>query len=227
MDYKEGVLEVGTQNLLPLGRKRITRMMQSIHVTSTTEVAPRTCQQIECHAENLAATGEMVAWPVEDLLTKCGVIMPDVLIHAHEGKTSLYVANPGHLPVTLYANSTLAKAQPLCMGAYQLAELNAFQDFTHHEAQSLSQQGTATAPATDFPGLDQFQKMFDLTKADLEGEDMMLLKLFLFKNRDVFAATELDLGRSTAVKFRIDTGGAPPIRQHPYRVPETQKEEVL
>ena len=38
-------------------------------------------------------------------------------------------------------------------------------------------------------------------------------------NHDLFAKTKMDLGRTTLVKHKIETGSKAPIRLRPYRIP--------
>ncbi len=225
IDYTEGTLEVGTNNILPMGRKRIMKLVQSIHVCNTVEIGPRMCDRLDCYVKDFDADCQIIAWPHEDLITKCGVVMPEVLLTPEQGKVSIYVANPGSTPVTLYADSTLATAEVLLPDVHQIAQLNTFAD--EREGPHVHSQEPARSTQLNESILKEIDEMFDLSGTDLDGEELVLLKLFLHRNRDVFAKTELDLGRSTAVKFRIDTGDAVPIRQRPYRVPESQKEEVL
>ena len=43
---------------------------------------------------------------------------------------------------------------------------------------------------------------------------------------DVFASSNLELGRSSIIRHNIDTGNARPIKQSRYRVSQTQKAEI-
>lgn len=52
------------------------------------------------------------------------------------------------------------------------------------------------------------------------------LKKLLRDNDDLFAATDLQLGRTDAIKMKIDTGDHPPIRLKPYRTPLNQRPVV-
>ena len=52
------------------------------------------------------------------------------------------------------------------------------------------------------------------------------LEKLLRDNEDLFAASDMDLGRTDAVKMKIDTGDHPPIRMKPYRTPLNQREVV-
>ena len=52
------------------------------------------------------------------------------------------------------------------------------------------------------------------------------LNLLLDQYSDVIAALNLDLGRTSVIRHKIDTGDARPIKQPPYRVSQTQKAEI-
>ena len=46
------------------------------------------------------------------------------------------------------------------------------------------------------------------------------------KHKDVFAKNKTDLGRTDIVKHKINTGTAAPVKQHPRRLPLSEKEIV-
>ena len=52
------------------------------------------------------------------------------------------------------------------------------------------------------------------------------LENLLKENNDLFAFTDLELGRTDAIKMKIDTGNHPPIRLKPYRTPLNQRPVV-
>ena len=52
------------------------------------------------------------------------------------------------------------------------------------------------------------------------------LRSLLFKYSTVFQFSEYDVGRSSLVEHRINTGDAQPIRQKQYRLPAAAIEEV-
>ena len=58
-----------------------------------------------------------------------------------------------------------------------------------------------------------------LSEFDSPSEYKPLVAALLNKNRDLFAAKDIDLIFTDTIKFRIDTGDAPPIRLRPYRIP--------
>ena len=52
------------------------------------------------------------------------------------------------------------------------------------------------------------------------------LNSLLAQYSDVFASSSTELGRTTIVKHGIDTGDARPIKQHAYRVSQSQTVEI-
>jgi len=52
------------------------------------------------------------------------------------------------------------------------------------------------------------------------------LNELLCEYKDIFAKSSLDLGRTSLVEHKIDTGGAQPIKQSPYRVSQKQRAEI-
>ena len=49
------------------------------------------------------------------------------------------------------------------------------------------------------------------------------LERLLKDNADLFAATDMELGRTDAIKMKIDTGDHAPIKLKPYRTPLNQR----
>ena len=57
---------------------------------------------------------------------------------------------------------------------------------------------------------------------ELSGEMKGKLDQLLRDNQDLFAKSDLDLGKTHLVEVSLDTGDSPPIKQRPYRLPFTQ-----
>ena len=59
----------------------------------------------------------------------------------------------------------------------------------------------------------------DLTEVNAPSRHTQLAKQLVRDNNDLFAQSDLDLGKTSTVTMRIDTGNHPPIRSRPYRTP--------
>ena len=65
-----------------------------------------------------------------------------------------------------------------------------------------------------------------MDKVNIPEEYQEELEKLLGENNDLFASTDLELGRTGAIKMKIDTGNHPPIRLKPYRTPLNQRPVV-
>ena len=61
---------------------------------------------------------------------------------------------------------------------------------------------------------------------DLSQSENSRLNSFLCSYDDIFATSNLDLGRTSIIQHKIDTGHARPIKQPPYRVSQQQRAEI-
>ncbi|OWZ17279.1 hypothetical protein PHMEG_0008799 [Phytophthora megakarya] len=78
-----------------------------------------------------------------------------------------------------------------------------------------------TLPMDPIPDLVKVMKEeldVDYTGMKLNTEQQQLLKDLLEQFRDMFVETSMTPGRTELLKFSIDTGSSPPIKQRPYRV---------
>lgn len=66
----------------------------------------------------------------------------------------------------------------------------------------------------------------DIEKVSVPEEYRAQMEKLLRDNEDLFAATDLELGRTDAIKMKIDTGDHPPIRVKPYRTPLNKRPVV-
>ena len=74
---------------------------------------------------------------------------------------------------------------------------------------------------------DNFLSSFpSLPSSDLKATESAALNDLLLSYRDIFASSSLDLGHTSVIEHRIDTGDARPIKQAPYRVSHTQRSEI-
>ena len=60
----------------------------------------------------------------------------------------------------------------------------------------------------------------------MASKSAIFLCALLKKNEDVFAKDEFDVGKSNILRAHIDTGGAKPVRQKPYRTPKVYRDEI-
>ena len=115
--------------------------------------------------------------------------------------------NPTSKPVTLYKWANLSTFT---------SHSSNLQVFSLHA--KVSQQEKPEADNPDVP--------VDFSNSALTESQQKQLQQLINEYRDVFTLSPEELGRTNWVQHTIDTGDASPIRMHPYRVPETQKERI-
>ncbi|VDI61165.1 Hypothetical predicted protein [Mytilus galloprovincialis] len=67
---------------------------------------------------------------------------------------------------------------------------------------------------------------FDFSKSDLTDQQKQKLTTFLNENRDVFATSLKELGKTNVYHHKIDTGNSKPIKFRPYRTSPAAKQEI-
>lgn len=121
----------------------------------------------------------------------------------------LRLINPSTQMVTLHKGTHLAILEPI-------------------ESQAIHQIGNKGEPTEQ----DISQRMLDVLSSLTAGQECLsptqrnqLLSLLL-TYADVFAEGPHDVGRTDVTTHSIDTGTAPPIKQHPRRIPMAYRQEA-
>ena len=73
---------------------------------------------------------------------------------------------------------------------------------------------------------EHLEVLFEQSITNLEKEEQLKVLEALLRYQDVFTRSDSDLGRTSQVKHKIETGDARPIRQKPRRIPIHMHDEV-
>ena len=73
---------------------------------------------------------------------------------------------------------------------------------------------------------DHMSDLFERSCDNLNEEQKIVLKQLLMKYPDVFSKSKGDIGLTNLVEHKIDTGDAKPIKQRPYRIPLSKREQA-
>ena len=73
---------------------------------------------------------------------------------------------------------------------------------------------------------DTLKSQLNLTQGDLTPEEFRKLEDLLLSNNDVFALNEFELGRTSLVSHKVDTGEHSPIKHQPRRTFFVYREKV-
>ena len=130
-----------------------------------------------------------------------GVLVARVIVQPREQKVPIQIINPGTSPIKLYKGMTVGQLQ-----------------------QVDEELGDPT-----FIDPEQEISTGDKIKFELEyllSEERERMENLLNEHQDVFAKNSGDLGLTTLVEHRIDTGDAVPIKQQPRRLPNSLRTAV-
>ena len=82
-------------------------------------------------------------------------------------------------------------------------------------------------PCEDKETLPEYLKpAWENAQENLTSEQTAQVKALLLKHKEVFAKTKADLGRTGAVRHKINTGAMAPVKRNPRRFPLSKRELV-
>ncbi|CAC5417858.1 unnamed protein product [Mytilus coruscus] len=154
---------------------------------------------------NEGATGKanLVIDSTAELLQDRGILVAKALYRGEQSELPLRVINLSDSPQTLTKNSWAANAE-------LVPDQNIMNDTTNDESE----------------GIPHFKEIFDRCKNLLTPEQTGTLRDLLHKNQKAFSMSKYDIGLTDIVQHKINTNGAPPVKQAPRRLPIAQREEV-
>lgn len=146
-------------------------------------------------------------WLVEDLLTKKPpLLIARAVVTPLQGRIPVRVLNLKAEPITVYKGTRIATAELLGRDIETVSVVSEEPD-VEKEYQSL------------------VEKVMETLPTDLSNTQKEQINALLMKYAHVFATSTSDLGRTSALRHRIETTGAP-IRQGVRRTPPLQREAV-
>lgn len=73
---------------------------------------------------------------------------------------------------------------------------------------------------------DHIKNLYERTVEGMDSKNAKMVYKLLLQYSNLFAATDADLGQTRVIEHKIDTGSAPPIKQHARRLPVHMQAEV-
>ena len=134
-----------------------------------------------------------------------GVMVAKCLVRNSEDCVPVRVLNLNHTPVTLKKGTTVGRCSQV---SAVVKPIN----------------NRETPKEKDLPV--QLRELLDRSSEYLAPYQRTAVTKLLRENQDVFSCGQHDLGRTTIVQHRIDTGQAQPIKQTPRRIPLAKHAEV-
>ena len=187
-----------------------------ILISSSMTIPANSMDLVSCALERSDdIVGELL---VEPVLSDSKVQSLPTLV---DGKSPLFlpVINTTGAPISMKAHRTFGYAVPLSSTAVMTNE---------EDPPVVRRHRISETPATDLPS--HLRTLWTSSSEDLPEEQAIALAHLLEEFQDVFAQNDQDLGCTSIIHHRIDTGEAKPIKQRMRRTPigfEQEEEKHL
>ncbi|GMF35670.1 unnamed protein product [Phytophthora fragariaefolia] len=235
----ELLVDTGVTASLVDSRLRPFAVIDRLHVDAIlgtdTLKAFRAVIDLDDNVMTLIDSGELPPWEHRDPELNPMVKVTRSLCTLQDGQTIVEICNAATDKLVVKKGTALAIATIVPKSAFEATLLgeNTGSDSKHSKASVpygerawidsvISAVASESTPCRDpMPG---FQKAYetalevDFSDSKLDDEQKVLLRDMLSLFRDMFVETSLKPGRTDLLKFTIDTGQHPPIKQRPYRV---------
>jgi hypothetical protein len=135
-------------------------------------------------------------------------------------RIAVRVVNMSPTPITLYKNSKVANLHPLMEGEDSTECVEAFEVLEPQIVKESNSVSKANSNAN-------LQKLFEqVDLSHLQPEEQADVENLLVEFQDIFSSGPSDIGRTSKIYHKINTGDHPPIRQQARRIPGHRREEV-
>lgn len=221
IDLKEHLLELcqdvlcGEQCDLPTDLVHNDPSICSIHAMSTFILPPHSEVIIPRELGDNFRPGEVgLMNPREELLHRYNTMGASKIVKTWEGNSvPVRLLNPTEQPIKIFRRTHLGMFTPV---APTIVTYNLLQS-------DLEAEATWDVPTA----LDKEPRTpLNIDVSKLTKEQKTTLDALLNKYDDIFAYTPDQLGRSSVVEHRIDTGDHQPIRLRSYRTSPTNRDEI-
>ena len=138
-------------------------------------------------------------------------VMPTVAF-AHGTETTWCVINRSNIAITLPAQYVVARGSVITEAEVSAVASGESEEKVQPQVCSLNQSGENIS--------------FNVDNSNLSIEDRSVLESFLRDNRQVFANSTAELGRSSTMQHTIDTQGSKPVAQRFYRASPEKRAEI-
>ena len=124
-------------------------------------------------------------------------------------------------PITLYKNSKVANLHPL--NEREEVSTECMETFEVLEPHVVKESNSASETNSDI----KLQKLFEqIDLSHLQPRERTGVEQLLVEFQDIFSSGHSDIGRTSKIYHKINTGDHPTIRQLARRIPGHQREEV-
>ena len=169
---------------------------------------------IRVSKEGLTGPSPLLVEPSGKFVRKYCALPARCLVDPNNDDSVLRVCNPMNQSLVIHDGTALGIAS-------QVSEV--YPQSGGNSAHTVRNVRTTDHEA-DLP--DHLTELYHRVGENLGGPDLLLVKGMLMKYQHVFSKGEGDIGYTTVVEHKIDTGDAKPQKQPPRRLPQTQRDEL-
>ncbi|KAL5018859.1 hypothetical protein ScPMuIL_004581, partial [Solemya velum] len=145
--------------------------------------------------------------PMNDFVSRSGLLVGKVLVDPKNGPIPLRVANLSSEPCKIYKDSVAATYEPI-------------------DSTLLEQNKTEVVDGNQEKLPEHLKDLFERSTKNLAHSQKLQVKKLLEKYQQAFSKNSGDIGHTTLVEHKIDVGDTQPIKQHPYRIPLAKREQA-
>ena len=204
--------------------KPLTPSCFRVSVDRTAVVPPRSEALIAGKIVGLCGPVLGLLEPTARLMEVNQLLLARSLVDTASGIVPLRVLNPTDSPCTLYKNTMAAMCEPV-----ELVEL-VDQPNSNHNSVALCQVkeegGEVTSEMEPDSVPEHLLDLFERSSHQLDSEERSQIAQLLTEFADVFAVSSDDLGHTSLVSHKINTGPSQPIRQPARRLPLHKRAEA-
>ena len=164
--------------------------------------------------------------PTSTIKNKQKFMLAKSVVQVRNGVAMCRILNPTPYPISLTPGLSIAVATPIDTDLITPLDVDDGTPSVSSASTSKVQPGPAAHEITEEAAIGIANSMgIKLNNPNLSESDKREVLAFIGRNRDVFATSLSELGRTNVHTHKIDTGDAAPIRQRPYRTsPKIQAE---
>lgn len=215
-DFRQRTVAIGKE-VVTLKDKRSDPSVALVRSAENIIVPPSQSIILPCTVSK-QTKGEHIISPLDNSLffrDQPGLLATETLVTIKRNRnTALLVKNETNKAFSLKRNQILAIAEPF--------ENNVNLETVEASKQITKNKQTHDADDTQVEAVSMSSIPTEHIPASHRGQ----FKQVIEENLDIFAETDLELGRTNKVKMAIDTGDHPPIKQRPYKIAFSQRPQV-
>jgi predicted aspartyl protease len=220
LEFDEGHLQLLGSEPVPLQKKYYLNREVKLTATSTIKVEPRSHKVLiaKLNTDETFSEREGIIVPNPRLAGRTHIMGAHALVKVEDQKVPFMFYNPTDKPITVYRCTNLGYIEFDPVEVVANLSTDAKYEEIEEFVQTMTLDGNKVKKA-DSPNV-------DLSESVLNNEQKFKVEELLLKYRHVFANTDSELGRTSAIKHKIDTGDNPPCRARPYRVGPVQRKII-